>query len=55
MGESTVPCLSRVQLEDMGVRIDSFPALKMAPPEACVAFDDIIPGPPAISTLQTRP
>ncbi|EJE9487844.1 outer membrane usher protein LpfC [Salmonella enterica] len=43
MGESLVPCLSRVQLEDMGVRIDSFPALKMAPPEACVAFDDIIP------------
>ncbi len=55
MGESLVPCLSRVQLEDMGVRIDSFPALKMAPPEACVAFDDIIPVPPAISTLQTRP
>ena len=24
MGESLVPCLSRVQLEDMGVRIDSF-------------------------------
>ncbi|MEP8850848.1 outer membrane usher protein LpfC (plasmid) [Enterobacter hormaechei] len=43
MGESLVPCLSRVQLEDMGVRIESFPALKMAPPEACVAFDDIIP------------
>ncbi|MGL1273931.1 FimD/PapC N-terminal domain-containing protein, partial [Vibrio parahaemolyticus] len=43
MGESLVPCLSRVQLEDMGVRIDSFPALKMARPEACVAFDDIIP------------
>ncbi|MBF3317422.1 fimbrial assembly protein, partial [Leptospira borgpetersenii serovar Hardjo-bovis] len=43
MGESLVPCLSRVQLDDMGVRIDSFPALKMAPPEACVAFDDLIP------------
>ncbi|WP_449262717.1 FimD/PapC N-terminal domain-containing protein, partial [Escherichia coli] len=23
--------------------VDSFPALKMSPPEACVAFDEIIP------------
>ena len=38
-----MPCLSRVQLEEMGVRVDSFPALKMSPPEACVAFDEIIP------------
>lgn len=43
MREALIPCLSRVQLEDMGVRIESFPALKMAPPEACVAFDEIIP------------
>lgn len=42
-GESLMPCLSRVQLEEMGVRIDSFPALKILPPEACVAFDEIIP------------
>ncbi|MFP1592411.1 FimD/PapC N-terminal domain-containing protein [Escherichia coli] len=42
-GESLMPCLSRVQLEEMGVRVDSFPALKMSPPEACVAFDEIIP------------
>ncbi|MFT7756272.1 UNVERIFIED_CONTAM: hypothetical protein ODX46_09320, partial [Salmonella enterica subsp. enterica serovar Enteritidis] len=40
---SLVPCLRRVQLEHMGVSIDSFPALKMAPPEACVAFVDSIP------------
>lgn len=43
MGESLVPCLSRVQLDEMGVRVDIFPALKMAPPEACIAFDEIIP------------
>ena len=40
-GESLMPCLSRVQLEEMGVRVDSFPALKMSPPEACVAFDEV--------------
>ncbi len=43
LGETLMPCLSRVQLEGMGVRIDSFPALKQAPPEACVAFEEIIP------------
>lgn len=43
MGETLVPCLSRIQLEEMGIRIESFPALKMSPPEACVAFDEIIP------------
>lgn len=42
-GESLMPCLSRVQLEELGVRVDSFPALKMMPPEACAPFDEIIP------------
>ncbi len=53
-GESLMPCLSRVQLEEMGVRIDSFPALKILPPEACVAFDEIIPGPPVVLILILR-
>ncbi|HEB1299566.1 TPA: outer membrane usher protein LpfC [Escherichia albertii] len=43
MGEALVPCLSRTQLADMGVRVESFPALNLVPAEACVAFDDIIP------------
>lgn len=43
MGESLIPCLSRTQLADMGVRVDSFPALNLMPAEACVAFDEIIP------------
>ncbi|MBB1202348.1 outer membrane usher protein LpfC [Enterobacteriaceae bacterium 89] len=43
-GDSLFPCLSAVQLADMGVRTDSFPALKQSPAEACVAFDEIIPG-----------
>lgn len=43
LGETLMPCLSRVQLEGMGVRIDSFPALKQVLPEACVAFEEIIP------------
>lgn len=43
LSETLIPCLSRVQLEDMGVRTDSFPALKAAPAEACVDFDTIIP------------
>lgn len=42
-GESLIPCLSREQLEEMGVRINAFPALKMSSPEACVAFEEIIP------------
>lgn len=43
LGEALIPCLSPVQLAEMGVRVENFPALKMAPPEACVAFDEIIP------------
>ena len=43
MGESLIPCLSRTQLADMGVRVDSFPALNLMPAEACMAFDEIIP------------
>ncbi|HDR2892704.1 TPA: outer membrane usher protein LpfC [Enterobacter asburiae] len=43
MGETLIPCLTRAQLKEMGVRVESFPALKMAPPEACVPFDEIIP------------
>lgn len=42
-GESLEPCLSYSQLEAMGVRVESFPALKATPPESCVAFDEIIP------------
>lgn len=53
-GESLMPCLSRVQLEEMGVRVDSVPALKMSPPEACVAFDEIIPMPPVALILILR-
>ncbi|MCF3281366.1 fimbrial assembly protein, partial [Escherichia coli] len=43
MGESLVPCLSRTQLAEMGVRVESFPALNLVPAEACVPFDEIIP------------
>lgn len=43
MGETLIPCLSRTQLADMGVRIESFPALNLVPVESCVAFDEIIP------------
>ncbi|HFO4275460.1 outer membrane usher protein LpfC [Escherichia coli] len=43
MGESLVPCLSRTQLAEMGVRVESFPTLNQVPAEACVPFDEIIP------------
>lgn len=43
MGEFLIPCLSRTQLADMGVRVDSFSALNLIPAEACVAFNEIIP------------
>lgn len=43
MGESLVPCLSRTQLAEMGVRVESFPALNLVSAEACVPFDEIIP------------
>lgn len=50
MGESLVPCLSRTQLAEMGVRVESFPALNLVSAEACVPFDEIIPLASSIST-----
>ncbi len=45
-----MPCLSRTQLAEMGVRVESFPTLNQVPAEACVPFDEIIARPQAIST-----
>lgn len=42
-GESLTPCLSRVQLAEMGVRVGSFPALEAYPAEACAPFTELIP------------
>jgi len=41
--ESLYPCISRSQLADFNVRVESFPQLMAAPAEACVAFTAMIP------------